>query len=598
MKKQQDLHKQKREAELEEFLFAGNAGDISGFGREDEEYNERLAVAQLIAKADAAHDREAEKQTFLIWEDRGGVTPAHAEDALSEDDELPEASAQEGEHSEASDSQEEGPPVRKVLLDQDIVATSDDEAPAEALALNADSEAHHRGAVAPGADVTQEDGSMVRSSRVPVWADEDDEQVQVDIAGRDRLRKLRQAEDDASISGKEYEARLRKQHSKLNPRTSWATEEGRSRKRRRAGYGEDSEDDEDAEALLASAGGLLARPAQLPPGLIETTRMRDANIAEPSKAVVQSIEFHPDGQVLMTAGMDKRLRFFQVDGARNPKIQSIYLDKFPIHQAAFAAGGTHVVASSRRRHFYTFDLASASVEKVAGLVGRPEKSLETFAACPAPDNPLVAFLGNEGCVPLVSLRSRQAVGDLKMSGAARTAAFSGDGRELLTSGSDGVVHVWDMRMRRCLSRNVDEGCFSSTALAASADSSLYATGSKSGVVNLYKYPHRDQGLHVGSSGPLLPTASSPAKTLMNLTTSVDTLAFSPDTQILAMASRMTKDALRLVHLPSYTVFSNWPTSRTPLGYVHSLAFSPGGGYLAIGTARGTALLYRLHALPV
>ena len=42
---------------------------------------------------------------------------------------------------------------------------------------------------------------MVRSSRVPVWADEDDEQLQVDIAGRDRLRKLRQAEDDASISG-------------------------------------------------------------------------------------------------------------------------------------------------------------------------------------------------------------------------------------------------------------------------------------------------------------------------------------------------------------------------------------------------------------
>ena len=42
---------------------------------------------------------------------------------------------------------------------------------------------------------------------------------------------------------------------------------------------------------------------------------------------------------------------------------------------------------------------------------------------------------------------------------------------------------------------------------------------------------RDQGLHVGSSGPLLPTASSPVKTLMNLTTSVDTLVFSPDTQV-------------------------------------------------------------------
>ncbi len=65
-------------------------------------------------------------------------------------------------------------------------------------------------------------------------------------------------------------------------------------------------------------------------------------------------------------------------------------------------------------------------------------------------------------------------------------------------------------------------------------------------------------------------------------------------QILAMASRMKKDALRLVHLPSCTVFSNWPTSRSPLGYVHSLAFSPGGGYLAIGNAKGRTLLYRLH----
>ena len=52
------------------------------------------------------------------------------------------------------------------------------------------------------------------------------------------------------------------------------------------------------------------------------------------------------------------------------------------------------------------------------------------------------------------------------------------------------MHAWDMRMRRCLSRHVDEGCFSSTALAAAADSSLYATGSKAGVVNIYSYPQR------------------------------------------------------------------------------------------------------------
>ena len=57
---------------------------------------------------------------------------------------------------------------------------------------------------------------------------------------------------------------------------------------------------------------------------------------------------------------------------------------------------------------------------------------------------------------------------------------------------------------------------------------------------------------------------------------------------------MKRDALRLVHIPSMTAFSNWPTSRSPLQYVHSLAFSPAGGTLAIGNAKGRVLLYRLH----
>lgn len=50
---------------------------------------------------------------------------------------------------------------------------------------------------------------------------------------------------NGAATGKEYEARLRQQHSKLNPRTSWATEALNGRKKRKHGFGdEDSEDDE------------------------------------------------------------------------------------------------------------------------------------------------------------------------------------------------------------------------------------------------------------------------------------------------------------------------------------------------------------------
>jgi hypothetical protein len=48
----------------------------------------------------------------------------------------------------------------------------------------------------------------------------------------------------------------------------------------------------------------------------------------------------------------------------------------------------------------------------------------------------VAFLGDEGRINLVSLKSRQLTGTLKMAGTARAAAFAPDGQQLLSLGAD------------------------------------------------------------------------------------------------------------------------------------------------------------------
>ncbi len=42
--------------------------------------------------------------------------------------------------------------------------------------------------------------------------------------------------------GKEYEARLRQQHAKLNPKTSWARMDRKTARKRR-GFGEDSDEE-------------------------------------------------------------------------------------------------------------------------------------------------------------------------------------------------------------------------------------------------------------------------------------------------------------------------------------------------------------------
>eukprot|EP00897_Mesotaenium_endlicherianum_P005819 jgi/Mesen1/5265/ME000263S04374 len=295
-------------------------------------------------------------------------------------------------------------------------------------------------------------------ARAPAWVDEDEASVSVNLATSNRLRKLRNAEREQRVEGLDYIQRLRRQHARLNPGTGWAKlpsqrkpakpsgdkwldedvegEDGEELEREGEGEGEGGFDDREEEGTaddpLLRQGRLVVRAkGRLPAGILEVTRMRDANEEEPCKGVVQSVQFHSNAQLLLTASLDKTLRFFQV-------WCSLY-DLFHL----------------------------------------------------------------------------------------------------------GVVNVYDRR--------------------------TFVGGGTGGV---------------GGAAPL--------KSLMNLTTGVDCLRFSPDAQVLAMASRLKRDAVRLVHVPSATVFSNWPSSRSPMHYVHALDFSPGGGYLAVGNARGKVLLYRLH----
>jgi U3 small nucleolar RNA-associated protein 18 len=441
-------------------------------------------------------------------------------------------------------------------------------------------------------DVYQ-DRAPAAAGKQAAWQDSDDEDVEVTVAAKSMLRKLREDEDEVVLRGKEYEKRLRSQHNKLNPRATWASKSADKKKDK------SSAASEQAGKLLASAGGLLSRASRLPSGRLETTRLKDANQEEPSEAVVRSVEFHSGGQLLMAASLDRHLRFFSIDGVDNPRVQSIFLEDMPVHQAAFTGGGAQVIATGRRSFFYVLDLETAKIERVNGIFGQKEKSFESFAA--SPSSQTAAFFGRDGTVPLVSLSSRQAVGSLKMNGTVRAGAFSADGQELLTTGSDGMIYLWDLRMQKCVEKYVDEGSIGGTALAASPDGKTFASGATSGIVNVYQYPAASITAIGGNNGgvtvPQAPIYLNPMKALPQLTTAADSLTFSPDGQVLAIASRLKKDSLRLIHVPTLSAFTNWPTSRTPLHYVHSMCFSPGGGYLAIGNAKGRVVLYRLHHYP-
>lgn len=60
-----------------------------------------------------------------------------------------------------------------------------------------------------------------------------------------------------------------------------------------------------------------------------------------------------------------------MDGKTNPKIQSIYLEGFPVYKARFSADGEQVIATSiHEKLFYIYDMMGGKIIPVNHIRGK------------------------------------------------------------------------------------------------------------------------------------------------------------------------------------------------------------------------------------
>ena len=420
-------------------------------------------------------------------------------------------------------------------------------------------------------------GGATQGASAAAWSDDDDEDVQVDLKSRDRLRKLQKPDEhgklstDSKVSGAQLSSLLQERFQ--TQKLAWAVVPAEA-----TGDG----DIDTPLSLLCSTGGLLkkkglgdASSMPLAASKLDIQRLMDANSADPSKAPIQAVQFHSGGQLLLATGTDRFLRFFQIDGEHNERMLSVRFNDMPISRASFLGDTNEVVLSGRKPYFHCYDTESGKTSKIPGLMGKNIKSYEHMIVSPAGSR--IAFLGASGYVHLVCGKQKLWQCDVKMNTAARAATFS-DENTIITSGLDADIYKWDLRMNgRCLSRfkNEDGTCVSSLAVsgAGTGSGSYIAVGSESGALTLYEGDNQ-----------------TPVKTSLNLTTKIGCVGFHPSSQILSFSSTESNDQLRMLHLSSRTLYSNWPTERTPLRKVQCMAFSPGGAYFAVGNDRGKVLL--------
>ncbi|ODV87950.1 hypothetical protein CANARDRAFT_26125 [[Candida] arabinofermentans NRRL YB-2248] len=444
------------------------------------------------------------------------------------------------------------------------------------------------------------------------WNDSEDERMHVSLLSSDRLKKLRKTEQDDQISGQKYIQRLRSQFERIYPKPEWASK-----------YEEDElkdEQDSDDEQIVdddnydnnnngrstsdatQSSNPLLQflksnqsynlkdmdKLKLLPPHKIDISRLTDANAKKISKSAIQTLSFHKSHPLLLTGGYDRTLRVYHIDGKVNNLVTSLHLRNSPIQTAAFDINGS-IFAGGRRRYMYRWDVENGSIEKISRLYGheKHQRSFENFKV--SSNGKYVGLIGNSGWINILSPKTGQYVKGFKVEGTLIDIDFSQGGVNsntvLVAVNTAGEVWEFDVENGKVLYKWTDESGLGVTKIKIGGVNNRWiSVGNNVGIVNVYDRLKMD-----GTQ-----QRPKPVGVIENLVTTISSIDFTRDGQVMCIASRDKKDALRLVHLPTCKVFSNWPTSGTPLGKVTAVSFSPNGEMLATGNEAGRVRLWRLN----
>jgi len=475
-------------------------------------------------------------------------------------------------------------------------------------------------ALVPFGGQKEEDGDA------PAWDDSDDDRLTISLADNPRLRKLRMHETDDIVSGREYTRRLRKQFELLHPVPEWAQQSSRPTKRqRRSSAGSDSSvsssdemevDDADPSTLplarfLQDASSLVrtapvpGKKVKLRPEVLDIQRTKDIPGTQPSG--VTSLSFHPEYPVLLSSGLSSTLYMHHIAPTAhpipNPQLTSVFVRGTPINTSTFHPDGDKIFFSGRRSYFHTWDLPSGTVQKVNRVYGHKEeqRTMERFKISPC--GRYMGLIGSGkkggGVINILNAITTQWIAAARIEGKNGVADFAWwrDGEGLTVVGKGGEVGEYSIESRSFVARWIDDGSIGATVIALGGANGpkligsdrWVVIGSQSGVVNIY-----DRREFATEKEITIKERPEPKRRFEQLITPTSNMQISPDGQLLAFSSKWKRDALRLVHLPSCTVYRNWPTSSTPLGTITAVAFSSGSDMLAVGNEQGKIRLWEIR----
>ncbi|KAL9049914.1 MAG: hypothetical protein Q9162_006941 [Coniocarpon cinnabarinum] len=358
---------------------------------------------------------------------------------------------------------------------------------------------------------------------------------------------------------------------------------------------------------------------RLKPSVLDIDRLPDiVASASPQPHSTTSLSLHPVLPLVLTAGLSGMLYMHHIrpfptpPDPPNPLVTSLHMKNTKFSTALFSPlTGTQnepkIYMAADRRAFHTWTLPTGNISKITRIGGEQQGDRQQRVGVikPSPCGRYIGIQGTAkkggGIVNVLSASTLQWIAQARGEGRGGLADFGwwSDGEGLSLVGKLGEVAEWSVEGRRVVLRWQDQGGVGITVLAMGGGPGgankkakkskrgkigpdrWAVLGTNSGFVTVYDRiklaSQSEEVLENGKQGNESDTenrpptlAPTPHATLSHLTTPVSHLSVSPCGQVLAMASKWKRDAIRLVHLSSGTVYRNWPTARTPIGRISSM----------------------------
>jgi U3 small nucleolar RNA-associated protein 18 len=330
-----------------------------------------------------------------------------------------------------------------------------------------------------------------------------------------------------------------------------------------------------APATVDASDIFSGSTTHIPPNSLAIARVSDLMKPQTARAGVLAILFHPSKCEAAVLDGKNSIHVVSVTGKVNRVQYSIpFVERKHSLAASWSIDGDRLFVGGQGGIFQTIDTRLQSAQ-VSHLLD--ERGTITCIAC-SPNNDVLAMVVGMK-MHFVSAGNLQLLRTVSASDELQCGCFTDDGSYFIAAGRVGRGLVFDMETFGPINRFQDQGMQGIHAIDASHG--LVAFGTESGVLEVFelsalreKYPR-------------------PLFTKLNLTTIVDTVKFNHTGELIAFGSSGKKDAFRVLHVRSKSVFSNWPTQNTPISFLRAVAFDSTSQFLAVGNDKGAVTLWEL-----